>query len=535
MWENELLGKLKQIRRRMRMLSFYNSFLRGAFWAAVAALVFAGVSRLVQTGPVTLWHVLGALGGMCLAVTALWALLRPLNLFQTAVHADVHLGLRERLSTAYVFMRDQREIVEEVRRDALEASRSIQPRRDFRPNLRPHTKYFWLPLLFAALMWQFVPQYDLFASRAADTNTLTPQTAQADPVVKELEKIQKKLEQAPIEKKNTTEQLDELKDDIDKLVQEMAQQPVTKPQEAMAKISTMQERLEEQRKPLQEKLDATQMTKPLSKTGDAREIAEAMKKGDMQAAQKAVQEMMEKLQKGELSQQEMERLAQQLDQLAQEMQDSGEMSEKMKELSKQLSEACKNCEGGQLSSEDLKSLGQSASKLSQEMLSMQEAMDQLKKMSEMQKKLGECKSACKGGGQLDESALGQGAGSNRDKIGPGMGGEGIGQGNPAAFSEEDVAFQDDKVEGVKNEGEIISSMKVPQMGEGAMPGASVVEAKSITADYRRDVETSMDNEAIPASHREVVRRYFDNLNPGSAGSGDAAMTPQDNSGSVEIK
>ncbi|GAB4320856.1 MAG: hypothetical protein Kow0059_15310 [Candidatus Sumerlaeia bacterium] len=524
MWEAELMGRLRRIRRRLRVLSFYRMFLTWAFWCAVGALGFAGVSRLAPTGAVTLWHVIGALGGLCLLVAGLWSAFRPLSLFQAAVYADVRLGLRERLSTALVYLRDRREIAEEVKRDALDASCGIEPRRDFRPVVRPYTKYFWLPVGAAVLVWQFVPHFDVVARRAPDAGVAGSQAVAKDLVVQELDKIQKRLENAAVEKKSAGEQLEELSRDIDRLVQQMQQQPTLKPQETMAKISTIEERLEEQRKALQDKLDASRLTRPLLKTGEVRQMAEALKRGDMEAASEALEQAMDKIQRGEMSPQDMKRLAGQLEQLAQEIQDSGELSEQMKELARQLSQASGNGKGGRLSAEDLKTLSTTSGQLAREMLDLKEAVEQLRRMAELESRLGRCKSACRGTGRIDMTAFGNDY--KRDKIRAGMVGAGIGAGNPAPVAETDVKFQEDKVEGQRGEGEIIASMKVPQMGEGAV-GRSRLKPQDVSAEYRREAEAAMDREVIPASHREVVRRYYEQLVPpaGAESAGSAPAPP----------
>jgi len=149
----------------------------------------------------------------------------------------------------------------------------------------------------------------------------------------------------------------------------------------MIKLNDIKKAIEDKRKELGSSKELRENLNKLKDTasGKAKELAEAMSKGDMEMAKKAIKELADKLKEGKMNKVEMEKLAKDLENMAKELQ---KLADKHKADKKKLEDQIKKAlEKGDLDQ---------AAKL-QEKLDQKKAQDkQQEKMQKMAEKMKKC-------------------------------------------------------------------------------------------------------------------------------------------------
>lgn len=127
-----LIGYLIRFRRRLRLIDTSWRLQQSLPYAALAVAAIQILGRLFPIEQLDLWSILPL--GLWFLIIGLYSIAAPYPLMRVARRVDLQLHLRERLSTALAFENDHLaadpDLVGKQLRDALQAARSIEPKRD---------------------------------------------------------------------------------------------------------------------------------------------------------------------------------------------------------------------------------------------------------------------------------------------------------------------------------------------------------------------------------------------------------------------
>jgi len=548
---NSISRVVQIVARRLTVNLSISMFLRSSFYLLCLFAFIALADRLFYLGFSPYMSL--AVGLAALAPYAIMnAWLRPVSRDHAAIAIDRRLGLHERLSTALSITDIEQPANQAVLADALRHAESIKPERHFPYQYPSEVKYMAVPALVIVLIWSVVPSFDLL-KREAKILEEKQVKQQLDFEAKELEKRTKKLR----------EKIDEIqsvksKDLVKKL--EMASENLKKAKdkkEAFLTLSELGDKLKNRQEDLQKLMDSKKRFQPDGLAKMTKEMQEAIKEGDYDAAKRQLEHLKEKLaeqmkKEGKMDEKslaEMEKLGRELEQLSKDLEDSGleELAKAFKNVSKSM---VKHKDGQALTKEQMAEL----------MKKLEEAGDELAQLDEMKeefemlelaldeleiakngltnqcqfddkcpvagqklcRKCGtdececcngfpqKCKfnlSLSQGGKGGNGVGLQGGRGGQGQGKGPGnSGGSGQGQGDRQRGELNDAGFVKSKIKGQLGKGPILGSFMV----KGLPPkGESNVEYKNAITNYKAAAEEALDKERIPANYRELVKDYFE--------------------------
>ena len=387
----------KQVARAQRRL-MTGKFFRILVWSAFAGLCLAAIGMAIPKiwyldflktqDQVDAWTFSWIIGGAVLAflVTAFLTWQQRESHLHVAVEVDKRFGLKERLSSA-LSLDDQtaasnvgQALIEdaETRADTIDVRDEFQ----FQPTWRA-----LLPLIPVLILvgLMFVPNAEkqVVAVEAEKINKKRVEVA-----VKEFKKkIEEKRKELLAKGLKDVENLRPLEKKLDKMLDDKNQDK----KEAMVQLNDIKKQIEDRRKELGNSKDLKESLNKLKDAGKgpAKELADAMSKGDMEQAAKAIKELADKLKEGKLNEIERKQLAKDLERMANELKKLAEKHEAdKKKLEDQIKKAL---EQGDLDK---------AAKLQQQ-LENKQAQDkqnqQMKKMAEKLQKCADCNKAGKNG------------------------------------------------------------------------------------------------------------------------------------------
>lgn len=452
---NEINKQVTRARRRM-MLGKFAGVLT---WSVFAGLLLATVGMAIPK----IWHLdfletqrnqdtwtySWILGGTVLGflVAAMLTWMGRESRLNVAIEVDKRFGLKERLSSAMALNSESadsnagRALVD----DAVKRAELIDVRDQFRvqPTLRALLPLIPVLLLFGLM---FVPNAE---KRAAATEPEKVDQKQIEVVIKELKKqVDKKREERTAKGlKDANKSLNSLEKKFDQLLDEKN----TDKKEALLKLNDIKSQIQERRKELGSSKELKESLNQLKDAGQgpAKELADAMSKGDMEQAKKAIKELADKLKAGDLNMIEKKKLAKDLQQMAEELK---KMAERHEAAKKKLEDQIKKA----LDQGDLDKAAQLQQKLDEK-----KAMDkQQEKMKKMAENLQKCADCMKQGGNGQPKKGGQGQQQ------PGENGEQQAQAmKEAGQSLEDLAQQIAQMQQEMDELEALEDLE--EMAEGA--------------------------------------------------------------------
>ncbi len=517
---------------------------------AAIALGFALLGERLLGGSINWLAALWTSLAVALLAAILWTIIRRPDAMTVARLLDERAGTRDALSTALAFSSQPDGWSERARlwaRDAATKIKSAQAVPIRAPRLWP------APLIATALlgaMWLFMPQVDLFGVRA--------EAEQEAAKGEELRAVQ-------VELAKQEEELEALLDAIDapELKEQLTDTPKPKTaeeakREAIKRLTTLKDRLEslqQGEKALAAK-SLEESMKRLRRPGEGPldEMAKKLQAGDFEGARKEMETLADKLNSGELSEEQREQAREQMEDLAKQL---AELEKRNQALQDQLAELgldpalANDPEALQQALEQVQGLSQDqirqmmqqaqAAQQSQEMIdalsqslqtaaqSMQDSMNRadalrvcsncLGGMEGMQSELSAMQAAQ---GQLNQQleALGQnpqlsGAQAFQQWAMNGSGGGqgGINAGVGTAWNQVDpeaspVHTEKQKSRSKQQGGPIIATRLVQGSqvrGESRAQFAEVVESGEQSA------AEAIENQRIPRERREAVKRYFGTL------------------------
>lgn len=561
----EIKRQVTRARRRLVLQQFltivgwalFASLLVGAIGLAIPKIwVLSGIDREAW-----LWAWIGGSIAAGLLVAGIWTYAVRRSALEAAIEIDRRFGLKERVSSTLAME------PEELNSDIGKALMQDAARRVERIDVREHFKVApsWrnvLPIL-PAIALVLLPLLPDAASKKAEASA----SAQAN----EKKQVKKSMQTILQQKRGEAQKADPTKlekGDFEKMMDQKIDKLISKDgldrKNAMIELNKLSNEIDKRKQQLG---GAEKMKKELEKLtklekGPADKLAQAMKEGNFEGAQKELQKLQEKLKAGELSKEDekalakqaekikerleekmeqhrqarqdlqkqidekmkqgdvaaAEKLQQKLDQMNQEAdqleQKMGQMAENLDQLAQALQQGGK--EGQQKAAEQLDKIAADLKGLEkdlQEMENLDELMDQLADAKEAMK-CDQCDGAgckaCQGGGKMADGDS-EGKGKKDSKMaGKGMG-KGRGQGERPE-EETDKNFFDSQVKGDPRKGE---SVRIGDAeGKNAKGKVSIeIIKQEIASEAGNDADAS-DDTALSRDFKKHTREYFDKFRKG---------------------
>ncbi|MFK7766572.1 MAG: hypothetical protein AB8B55_05075 [Mariniblastus sp.] len=450
---NEINKQVSRARRRVNTGKFFSILT----WAAFAGLLLAVVGMAIPK----IWHLDflqtqnhvdawtyswilgGAVFGFLVACTLTWRC--RASQMDVAVEVDKRFGLKERLSSAMSLAPEDAEsragkaLVE----DAVSRAESIDVRDEFRYQPTWRALLPLIPILLLIVL-VFVPNAEKKVSAAVETNAEARKKVSV--AIKE---FKKKIE----EKRNelATKGLKDAKEfkTLSKKFEDLLDDKNNTKKDAMVKLNDIKKQIEERRKKLgnsKELRESLNKLKDVSQ-GPAKKLADAMSKGDMEEAKKAIKELVDKLKSGDLNKVELAKLAKDIEQMAKELKKLAAKHEAEKK--KLENEIKKALEKGDL---------EKAAKLQDQLDKKKELDKQKEKMKKMAEQLKKCAECMKKGGEKSKDGGKPKSGKSGEKAGE-KGGEKSGEKGGEKSAEEAEQAMKEAGEALEDLAEDIEEMR----------------------------------------------------------------------------
>ncbi len=386
----------RQVTKARRRLNFH-SFVHVLSWALFAGLVVAVIGLLVPK----IWYLSfletqqhhdawtagWVIGGCVLSLIVAGALSirKFIDTQSAAIEVDNRFELRERLSSALSIdeSTSESEVGQALLKDAGRSAEVIDVRDRFKFQ---RAKSLALPLIPIALLFAitFLPNAVFEKEAAASDTSIEVETVKkaVKEMQKKIEKKRKSLEAAGL--KDALGKLDALKRKFDGLDPEK----LPNKKQALVELNDIKKEIEERQKELGGSKDLKNSLQKLKDVGNgpAKKVAEAMAKGDMKMAAKAVKDLAEKLKSGKMSKAEKKKLANDIKQLAKEFKKIQEQHKaKIEKLKKDIKKAQQQGDANK------------AAKLQAKLEEKQKQKRQMDKMKKMAQKMQNCANCMKQG------------------------------------------------------------------------------------------------------------------------------------------
>ena len=544
---DDLIHQVARARRRLVLEQFLNRLVRSLFATLIVAVAAIAAPRITTLGQLpNNWDLGWLLGAVvaAVAIAGVWTLLRKRSDLDAAIEIDKRYDLRERVASSLSLAEKERttEIGQALVEDAVRSVNRIDIGEHFRVRMG---RFLWAPLVPALVAGLLI---GLVANQQAKSNTANanPEVAKAD-IKKSVEDLRKKI--AERRKKAAEKKLKEadgLLKQIEAGVKDLNDKPGTDKRKTLVKLNDLKQQLNKRRQELGGQKALQQQLKDLKDLGKgpAEKAADAIRKGELGKAVKAIDKLRKQLADGKLTKEEQEQLAQQLGKLKDRLQQAVDDRQRvMDELERQINEQrqqgnAQKANELQQKLDQLQQRQQQANqlqKLADQMAQAQQAAQQgdqqqaaeaLQKMADqleqMQQQANEAEllgdamemiEAAKGaladqqpGDQmvpLPGQGFGEGEGEGECPPGQGMG-KGRGQG-PRPDEKNDTSFRDTRVRQTPGKGASVFAGQV----DGPNRKGNVTEA--IKVDIASGVAEESDplvDQRLPRGHREHVQQYF---------------------------
>lgn len=536
----------KVARRRL----FTERFLRFLPWTLSIALVVAIVGIALpkimhlDVDP-KIWFaswlggaaVIAFITNCCLTVIG-----RP-SMADSAVAIDKRFSLRERLSSALVLSKEDRdtELGQALVDDANARAEKLDVRDEFTWGFTRKLLLPVLPAILAAAMW-YIPNQPAPEVEPVKSKTSLTQVKNATKPILEMIKKQRK----DAEDKGLNAAVDffkKLEGDLAK----MQKNAKLDTKQSLAKLNDIKKQLDERRQELGSSESLRKNLQNLEKfeAGPAEKLAEALKSGDFQKAEKSMEELLKKMQNGEMGEQDIQKLTKQLDKLQkamseaaqkqeqakqalqeqiQQAQDSGDMQKaaqlqrkmeqmqandanmaQMQQMADMLAKAQQSMQQG-----DMQEAQQSLEELADQLQQMNQSDQELKDLDELMDSLAQSKSqmkcdSCKGSG-CQQCMMGSMPGQ--------IPGQGMGEGRGAGArpeEENDVDFFESQVREKMKKGEIVYGGKV---GGKNKKGEARAEIQDAVLTSLSEEPEPLDDTPLPKLRKDHAREYFNSIREG---------------------
>jgi tetratricopeptide (TPR) repeat protein len=471
-------------------------------------------------------------------------------MLEAAIEIDRRYGLKERISSSLSLA--PQDVETEVGRalvdDAIRKVTQIDVRDQFRVRAPWTVVLPLVPAICVFVLVMFVP--DAVKDKTSQANAAAPKPNIVKKRVDKLhEQIQKKREE--LKKEGLTE-AEQLMKELEKGVDELRNKNNVDQKKVLIKLNDLAKVIEEKRQQLagsDEMRKQMEQLKDLQK-GPADEIAKAMKEGNFDKAIEELQKLVDKISKGELSEQEKKDLANQLSELQKKLEEAKQAYDEAKkqldqqikdkmskgdlaganELQKQLDklnsmapqmnqlqkmgQQCKECSQA-LQNGDSAQAAQKLSELAENLQQMENQLEQLESLDEMLDQLSDAKGDM--GDMQSDSQMGQMAqmGEGQSQMEDGIPGYGLNEGKGRGERPEektDTASYDSQAQSKINKG------KAVMIGHADGPnikGQTREEAKEAILNSTPEKSDPLTDAQLPRDQKDHTREYFEKYQDGS--------------------
>ncbi len=393
---NEISKQVKIAKRRMTMGRFFSVLCWSVFAGLLIAAIGIAIPKIWFIDSLTSvadfsrwnwgWVIGGTIGGLSVATLLAWAGRK--SDIDAAVLIDKRFGLKERLSSAITLTADEAatKVGLALVEDAADQASTIDVRDQF--GFKPSWRAL-LPLIPVLLMLGLLFVPNAVMDKIADATEVAPINRERVKVSVETlkKKLEKKIED-PTSKglKDALANLESLEKKVDKLSEKSTDE---EKKQALVKLNDVRKELEDRQKELGGAADLKASLKKMDKIaqGPARQVADALKNGDTEAAEDALKNLADKIKNGNLSETEKKQLGEGLKKMADQIE---KMAQQQQENKQQLEEQLKQA----MQEGDL----QKASEI-QKQLEKQPQQQQMDKMKQMAQQMKDCAECMKQGGQ----------------------------------------------------------------------------------------------------------------------------------------
>lgn len=474
---------------------------------------------------------------VALIVTVCLALIGRPTLPDAAAEIDRRFGMRERLSSALVLNETDKksELGVALVADAQRRAKTVDVSDQFRWGFHRKLLVPLIPAVLVGLLCM-LPDKELKEDVAKANSMSLTQVKNSTETL--MQKIQAKRKAA--EKQGLTAAVDMFKK-LEGELAELRKNTKMDTKQAFAKLNDIKDQLDERRKELGDSDTLRKNLQNLKKLepGPADELADAMKEGDFSKAEKALEELLEKMQAGEMTKSDMQKMQKQLEQLQNAMSEAAQAHEagkeslkeqikqaeqagdtqkaaqlqrkleqmqasdssmaQMQELANMLSEASQSMQEG-----DMQSASEAFEKMAEQLSQMNASDEQLQELDELMDSLAESKADMMG----DMQGMGQMPGQI-----PGNGdGQGEGQGSGERPEEEDdVDFYDAREREKMRMGETVYGGKV---GGANKKGTTQFEVQEAVLTSMSEEPEPLDDTPLSKARRDHTRDYFNAVREG---------------------
>lgn len=330
----EIHSLLRRAVLRMALTTFWCAFVVAAAIGVGSLIVLRLVQQWWPLEQALRWDIIayGTAGGAILGALG-WTLIKSPTRKAAALQVDEGAQLRESLSTALCVSNSDEPWARVVVESAMDKVRGVKLREAV-PIQAPR---FWpVPLALALTMlvvWMAVPQRSTSEAIAAAEE----KTAKIEATAQSSEALTKVEEKVPAALKNDASLQEELKAEAEGMQSKSAEEIRLS---AIKKLSAVNDRLEQLRdgeKGL--KNDSMQDAMKQLRTpgqGPMQEVAKELAKGNFDKASEEMAKALQKMKSGQMSEEEMKKMAEQLKQLAEQLE---KIAEDTKALEKELEQA----------------------------------------------------------------------------------------------------------------------------------------------------------------------------------------------------
>lgn len=557
----EINKKISLARRRLMLNQFLKIIAGSLFLGFVVIAIGIAVPKIWHLNSLgtdeasQFWNAAWIIGG---AVATLFTaagitIANRQSISDVAVEVDRRFNLKSRLSSATTMTTQQRRSAagEALAADAAHQAEVIDVGEQF--PLQPHWSIA-LPLIPILLVGVLLT----VPNAQPETPPLPPASNMRDvsEVKSAVEELKKKVREKDLANglSNIELNFDDIQNSITDAKNDVSQDARKK---TLIKLNDVKKQIAQEQSKLGSSKDFKAALNKLKNVGQgpAKKLADAMQKGDFKAAEKAIQELANKLKSGDLSKSEQQRLAKDLQQMAKQFQDLAQAQQQEKrELEKQIAQAvqqgdlekaaklqqkleqlekqdpqkrrmqdlakqlqqCAKClnpgqqpagkngqsappQDGQMQNaqSQMQDMGDQLEDFAKQMRQMQIEMDQLQDLEDLQDAIEQCKNGMCPGGKPG------------DKPGNGMG-EGNGFGDRPQQQEVTGNYKS-RVRGKLQQGQLVITGKAD--GEN-ITGRTTREAREIVAATMSSQSDPLENQVLPKSQREHAKQYFESLREG---------------------
>ena len=557
---NEINKQVARARRQLIAGKFFNILTLAVFGGLLLAVIGIAIPKIwhlsfLQTQEQSdawmyCWILGGVFAGFLVACGLTWR--GGVSHLNAAVEIDRRFGLKERLSSAVSLNPVMAEtgVGRALIMDAVSSAETIDVRDQFR--YRP-TWFALMPLVPALILVVliFIPNAEKKAVAAEAEKIDRQQIAVA---VKEFKKkVEEKREQLVAKGlKDAGKDLKALEKRFDKLLDDRNSDK----KDTLVQLNDIKKKIEERRKKLGSSNELKQSLNKLKDSGQgpAKQLADALSKGELEEARKAIKELANKLKEGDLNKIEMKKLARDLEQMANELKkivdkheaekrklqdqikkalDQGNLDkaaqlqqrldekkdldrqqDKIKKMAENLKK-CANCmksgangrpkqgkqgdpkqpgQGGEQRAQAMREAGQSLEDLAQQIQEMQQALEELEALEDLEKMADGCKQCMNQGGNEQDEPKWQDWAQGR----------GIGGGKRGLEKEDTGSFRS-RVKGKLQQGETIISGTADGKN---LTGRSASEIRELVRSSMSKDSDPLENQKLSRSQREHAQQYF---------------------------